>query len=202
MIPAMLEARIQHQFFETADLINQMADLLARPVAEAAEAVVGCLTAGGKLLVCGQGPDGDLARWFCSALLHRFERERPALPALLLGPGLGQALLATPGLAGEELALQVRTFGQAGDLLVVFAGPPRDDLSLLAALVEAHAADMSVVVLTGGEPGHWPDALAETDVWIPVAHERVARIRELHLLVLHALCDAIDVQLLGEVAPA
>jgi D-sedoheptulose 7-phosphate isomerase len=53
-------------------------------------------------------------------------------------------------------------------------------------------------LLTGGEPGHWPDALAETDVWIPVAHERPLRVRELHGLVMHALCDAIDLQLLGE----
>lgn len=198
----MLEARIQHLFFETADLVNQVADILARPVAEAAEAAVGCLTAGGRLLVCGQGADADLARWFCSALLHGFERERPALPALLLGPHLGQGMVPAPHAAGDELATQVRTFGQAGDLLVVFAGPPREDLTLLTAVAEAHALEMSVVLFTGGEPGHWPDALAETDVWIPVMHERLSRMRELHLLALHALCEAIDVQLLGEAEPA
>ena len=46
------------------------------------------------------------------------------------------------------------------------------------------------------------DLLAETDVWIPVASPRAARVRELHLLALHALCDAIDIQLLGEDGPA
>ncbi|MFZ2991227.1 MAG: phosphoheptose isomerase, partial [Ideonella sp.] len=58
-----------------------------------------------------------------------------------------------------------------------------------------------VVLLTGGDPGGWPDLLAETDVWIPVANPRAARARELHLLALHALCDAIDIQLLGEDGP-
>lgn len=193
----MLEAHIQHFFYESADLVNQVADILARPVAEAAEAVVGCLTAGGRLLACGgQGADADLARWLGAALLHRFERERPGLPALVLEahqPGVA---------AGQALAAQLRVLGQPGDLLVVFAGMAADDLALLAAVAEAHAREMSVVLFTGGEPGHWPDALAETDVWIPVAHERASRVRELHLLAMHALCDAVDLQLLGEAEPA
>jgi D-sedoheptulose 7-phosphate isomerase len=60
---------------------------------------------------------------------------------------------------------------------------------------------MSVVVLSGGEPGPWPEALTDTDVWIPVAALRGARVREVHLLALHAWCDAIDLQLLGEATP-
>ncbi len=42
------------------------------------------------------------------------------------------------------------------------------------------------------------DQLTETDVHICVPHERTARIQEVHLLVLHCLCDAVDLQLLGE----
>lgn len=191
----MLEAHIQHFFYESADLVNQVADILARPVAEAAEAVVGCLTAGGRVLACGQGADADLARWFCAALAWRFERERPGLPALALDARL-------PGAApAQALATQLAALGQPGDLLVVFAGLAGDDLGLLTAVAEAHARELSVVLFTGGEPGHWPDALAETDVWIPVAHERAVRVRELHLLAMHALCDAVDLQLLGESEP-
>jgi D-sedoheptulose 7-phosphate isomerase len=194
MIPAMLEAHVQHFFFESADLINQVADILAGPVTEAAEAAVACLTAGGKLLVCAQRADVPLAQGLCAALMHGFERERPGLPALLLEGSRWLTAVAPE----DELATQIRTLGQPGDLLVVFAGTVGDDVRLLAAVAEAHARDLSVILLTGGEPGHWPDALAETDVWIPVAHERPMRVRELHGLVMHALCDAIDLQLLGE----
>ena len=52
-------------------------------------------------------------------------------------------------------------------------------------------------MLSGGMGGHWPSLLRDTDVWIAVPHERRARVQELHLLALHALCDAIDIQLLG-----
>ncbi|HEX7640474.1 MAG TPA: phosphoheptose isomerase, partial [Burkholderiaceae bacterium] len=68
----------------------------------------------------------------------------------------------------------------------------------------AHEREMSAVVVAGREPGHGgmrPPAslgVAETDVWIAVPHERPARICELQLLTLHALCDAVDLQLLGD----
>jgi D-sedoheptulose 7-phosphate isomerase len=98
----------------------------------------------------------------------------------------------------DALCNQLRVLGVPGDLLLVFAGPVHDDTTLLALVAEAHASELSVVLFTGGEPGPWPDALAETDVWIPVAHERAARVREFHLMAVHALCDAIDLQLLGD----
>ncbi|MBF6857772.1 phosphoheptose isomerase, partial [Acinetobacter baumannii] len=46
----MLEQRIQQQFFESADLKYQAAEALARPIADAVHAIIGCLTAGGKVL--------------------------------------------------------------------------------------------------------------------------------------------------------
>jgi D-sedoheptulose 7-phosphate isomerase len=199
----MLEARIQHHFFETADLLNQVAEALSRPISEAAQAAVGCLTAGGKLLACGQGADADLAQWLCAALMLRFERERPSLAAVALGQSLARPLGGPAGPAPELLlATQIGALGQPGDLLVVFAGLLSTDPALHAAVQAAHDKDMSVLLLTGGDPGPWPDLLAETDVWIPVASPRAPRVRELHLMALHALCDAIDIQLLGEDGPA
>ena len=57
---------------------------------------------------------------------------------------------------------------------------------------------MTVVALTGHTGGKMRTLLAETDVHICVPHERTARIQEVHLLTLHCLCDAVDLQLLGE----
>jgi D-sedoheptulose 7-phosphate isomerase len=201
----MLEARIQQQFFESADLMYQVADGLARPIAEAAQSLVGCLTSGGKLLACGQGGGQLLAQWMASALMLRFERDRPPLAALPLGPQLAQALVPHDELVTDPnlmFALQLRALGQPGDLLLA-CGATGDDPALLAAVREAHAKEMSVVLLSGAptEAAMLPALLAETDVWIAVPHERPARVHELHLLVLHALCDAVDLQLLGDAEP-
>ncbi len=80
----MLEQRIQQQFFDSADLQYQTAESLARPIADAAQALIGCITAGGKLLVGGLGGGAALAQHFCAAFVGRFERDRPGLAALAL----------------------------------------------------------------------------------------------------------------------
>ena len=198
----MLEARIQQQFFESADLMYQVADALARPIADAAQAAVGCLTAGGKLLACGQGGGQLLAQWLVSALVLRFERERPPLAALALGSALAQSLAPHADAGGDPtlaLATQLRALGQPGDLLLACCARA-DDAAVLAAVREAHAKDMSVVLLSGAlsDPTPLQGLLGETDVWIAVPHERTARVHEVQLLVLHAFCDAIDLQLLGD----
>jgi D-sedoheptulose 7-phosphate isomerase len=70
--------------------------------------------------------------------------------------------------------------------------------ALTAAVQAAHAKDMTVVALTGRDAGGLAAQLGETDVHIAVPHERAARVFEVHALVLHCLCDAVDLQLLGE----
>jgi len=183
----MLEQRIQQQIFESADLQNQAAEMLARPVASASEALLGCITGGGKLIACGSDLGAWLAPALASAFTGRFERDRPPLAAM----ALRDEGAATPP------AQQVRAIGATGDVLLVFdaaGGTP----ALLQAAAAAHAKDMVVIALTGAEALPWREALSETDVLIAVPHERAARVAEVHLLLLHCLCDAVDLQLMGE----
>jgi D-sedoheptulose 7-phosphate isomerase len=194
----MLEQRIQQQFFDAADLKYQSAESLAKPIADAAQSIVGALTAGGKLLVAGAGPSSALASMFAARLMGRFERERPGLAVLALG---GDATVMRQLAASDALeiamARQVSTLGSPGDLLMLLdteGGQPE----MLAAAQAAHANDMAVIALVGRSGGALRAALGETDAVLPVAHDRGARVLELHLLMLHCLCDAIDLQLLGE----
>lgn len=175
----MLEPRLQQSFFEGADLLYQAAEPLGRPLDGALQAIVACLTGGGKLLAAG----GPLACHAAALLVRGLERERPPLAALSIAPD----------------AVPLRALGQPGDLLLLFD----DGLSAGAAqaLIEvAHDQDMAVVALSGAAPA-WQPALAETDVLLAVPHERPARVRELHLLMLHVLAEGIDLQLLGELEP-
>lgn len=201
----MLEPRIQQHFFETADLLYQVAETLSRPLSEAAQMAVGCLTSGGKLLVGGAGGGQVLARLMCSALMLRLERDRPPLAAVSLNGDALVSLYKTDESADAEapsaLALQLMALGQPGDLLVLFSLSASDPAAV-AAIGEAHAKDMSVVLFGAGLAAPWHELLAETDVWIAVPHERALRAMELQLLALHALCDAIDVQLLGDAVSA
>lgn len=181
----MLDQRIQQQCFELADLINQSADVIATPVAAAAEAIAACITGGGKILVAGGDEGMRIAPVLSLAFTGRFERDRPPLAALALRDD-----------AGADQAMQVRALGQPGDLLVVI--DPAASPSVDEAIVAAHDNELAVIALTGAATQRWRDLLAETDIHIPIAHERPARVSETQLLVIHALCDAVDLLLMGE----
>lgn len=195
----MLEQRIQQQFFDSADLQYQAAEGLARPLADAAQALFGCLTAGGKLLIAGTGTAAPLAALGGAVLAGRFERERPPLAAAVLradgATGLGPA-----GTAEAALARQVQALGQPGDLLLLL-DTEGGDAALRPVVQAAHEAEMNVVAMAGQGSVGLRAALAETDVLVAVPHQRRARVAELQLLALHCLCDAVDLQLMGEQEP-
>lgn len=178
----MLEQRIQQHFFEGADLNYQAAETLARPIAEAAAALLSALTNGAKVLTCGSGAGQAIAHHMARLFTHRFERQRPPLAAIALG---------------SEPAQQVRALGLPGDVLVFI--DDADGHSTLP-ISAAMAKDMTIVVLAGRSAQAFGELLAETDVLIAVPHERAARVAEMQLLVVHCLCDAVDYQLMGEQA--
>ena len=178
----MLEQRIQQQFFEGADLQYQTAEVLARPITEAVNAVVSALTAGGKLLLCGPGSGAWLARHAASLLVGALERQRPPLAALSVDP--------------EPRTIQA--LGLPGDLLLLVDPAAADLDACMAAVRAAQGKDMTVVLLVGTSGAGLGETLAETDVLITVPHERASRVLEAQLLALHALADAVDLQLMGD----
>ncbi len=179
----MVEQRIQQQFFECADLVYQAAETLARPVADAAAAILGAITSGGKVLVFAAGAGAALAGHLERLMVGRFERERPGLAALALG---------------AQAAQQVRALGLPGDVLLLVDNGEGDSAPIIAA---ARGKDMTLVVLAGRGAHELRELLAESDVLVAVPHERTPRVAELQMLVLHSLCDAVDYQLMGDLEP-
>ena len=194
----MLEQRIQQHFIDSADLKYQSAQTLCKPVEAAIQALLACVTSGGKVMACGHGASATLAQHFAALFVGRFERERPELAALALN---ADGAVLTAIVRGDEavqvFARQVRALGQAGDVLLVISIAGQE-ASLLRAIDAAHERDMTVLALTGQGGGPVGQALRETDVQVCVPHERMARIHEVQTLVLHCLCDGVDTQLLGE----
>ncbi|MBB1162965.1 phosphoheptose isomerase [Aquariibacter albus] len=198
----MLEQRIQRQFFDSADLKYQAAEALSRPIADAAQALLGSLTGGGKVLVCGNGGSAADAQHFAAEFVGRFERERPGLAAIALTTDSSILTAIANDYAYEQVyAKQVQALGQPGDVLIAIS-TSGNSANVLAAVRAAHERELTVIALTGRGGGALATALADTDVHICVPHERTARIQEVHLLTLHCLCDAVDHQLLGEQDPA
>jgi D-sedoheptulose 7-phosphate isomerase len=193
----MLLQRIQQQFIYTADLKYQCAQSLAPVVEAAIGAVLACVTGGGKVLSCGNGPSAAAAQHFAASFVGRYDRERPELAAFSLS---ADAAVLT-GIANDFdaraiFSRQVRALGQAGDVLLALS-TSGNSANMIAAIEAAHERDMSVVALTGARGGRLAQLLRDTDVHVCVPHELPARILEVHHLVLHCICDGVDAQLLG-----
>ena len=194
----MLEQRIQQHFIESADLKYQAADALSKPIAEAVQAVIACLTSGGKVLACGNGGSAADAQHFSAEFIGRFERDRPELAAIALTTDTSAlTAIANDYDFSVVFSRQVRALGQPGDVLLAISTSGNSG-NVLAAIEAAHEREMVVIGLTGRSGGKMNQVLRDTDVHICVPHERTARIQEVHILALHCICDAVDAQLLGE----
>jgi D-sedoheptulose 7-phosphate isomerase len=93
-------------------------------------------------------------------------------------------------------ARQVKTLGQPNDILLAISASGNSP-SVLQAVAAAHTRSMSVIALTGRSGGGLAEQMQEDDVFLCVPAESAARIQEVHLLIIHCLCDAIDSVLLG-----
>lgn len=192
-----LISRIGGHFSESAHLKLQSIDVLAAPIAAAAERIVQALRHDGKVLACGNGGSAADAQHFSSELLNRFELERPALAAIALTTDTSTLTSIANDYGYEHVfAKQVRALGQRSDVLLAISTSGQSR-SVLAAIEAAHENGMDVVALTGRNGGELASRLAAQDIHICVPAHSTARIQEVHLLTLHCLCDAIDCLLMG-----
>ena len=191
----MLEQRIQQQFFDSADLHYAAAEVLAKPVNDAVSALIGCITAGGKVLSCGNGGSAADAQHFAAELINRFEIERAPLAAVALTTDTSTLTSIANDYAYEQIfSKQVQGIGRRGDALLAIS-TSGNSRNVVAAIQAAHELGVRVVALTGAGGGKMAALISAEDVNICVPHKRTARIQEVHLLALHCLCDGIDFQL-------
>lgn len=187
--------RIRNNFSESIQIKQQAMELITPAIAEAAELISRNLLQGNKVLSCGNGGSAGDAQHFSSEMLNRFERERPALPAIALTTDSSTLTsIANDYSYNEVFAKQIRALGQSGDILLAISTSGNSE-NVVTAIRAAHDREMHVVALTGRDGGAMAENMAEGDIEIRVPPCSTARTQEVHLLVIHCLCDLIDSQL-------
>ncbi len=195
-----LEDRVKENFSASIEVKMASADKLSADIARASERMVQCLVAGFKILSCGNGGSAADSQHFSSELLNRFETERPALPAIALTTDTSTlTAVANDYDYSQVFAKQIQALGQPGDLLLAITTSGNSP-SILKAVEAAHDRQVDVIALTGRDGGQLLPLLKEDDIEIRVPHDVTCRIQEVHLTVIHCLCDLIDARLFGQLS--
>lgn len=184
-------------FHRHIDSTMQSIEPLTANIAMASEVLVSTLLNDGKILCCGEGASGLLSQYFASALMNRFQRERPGLPALALnGDAALLTAIAADGSFNEIFAKQIRALAQPQDAVVLISHGTGSGTALQT-IQSAHDRGVRVIVICSEADADIHALLGSDDVELFIEHGQRAQFLEIALLVLHGLCELIELQLFG-----
>jgi len=187
-----LEQRIAKHFDDSIAVKQKSKTLLQSNIVNAAQLMYQRLSAGNKIMSCGNGGSAGDAQHFSSELINRFETERQALAAIALTTDTFALTSIANDYAYETVfSRQVEALGKSGDILLVFS-TSGNSKNVIKAIELAHKQDIHVIALTGKEGGNMRQILVNTDIELCVPSNSTARIQEVHLVLIHCLCDLID----------
>jgi len=188
-------AHLRTHFEDGIELRRRMAETLAPEVAKAGLALAAAIGRGNKVLACGNGGSAADSQHFAAEMVGRFERERPGMPAIALTTDTSN-LTAIGNDYGYEhvFSKSVEALGREGDVLLAISTSGNSP-NVVRAIEAAHAKKMTVLALTGKDGGRMGRMLRAGDFHLNVAHPRTMRVQEIHLLVVHCLCEVVDNEL-------
>lgn len=173
---------------ERVDLFMRVGEI-APAVEQTAAACIAALRAGGTVWTCGNGGSAAEAQHFAAELVGRYKRERDALRAVCLSDNIATLTSVSNDYQyAEVFARQLRGMARRGDVLLAFSTSGNSENVLRAADV-ARANGVTVIGLTGAGAGK---LAAASDIVISVPDRDTPLIQEVHLAVVHVLCDLIE----------
>jgi D-sedoheptulose 7-phosphate isomerase len=195
-----LAAKLTAHFEDNMAATQRSMQVLSTPLLRAIDLCFGCVTNNAKMLACGNGGSAADAQHFIAELVGRFERDRLPLAGVALNTDTSILTAVGNDYGFDQIfARQVMALGQPGDVLVAIS-TSGNSANVQLAIEAAHSREMKVIALTGKGGGTIGNLLLPTDIHLCVPHERTMRIQEVHILLLHLLCDGIDTLLLGDPA--
>jgi len=191
------EQQISQCFATHMEHIAQAASSTTTSIDKAADALVNALLTDGKILTCANGNANILAQYFCTALLNRYDHDRPALPAINLGAdATTYSAICRDNRFNDTFSRQVRAIGKPSDLLLVIVDDGHK-ANLIQAIQVAHDREMTVVVLSAKEKTDITSLLHPEDHEIALDNLSPSAASPILLLIINALCSLIDDKIFG-----
>jgi len=159
---------------------------------ELAKKISACFKSGGKLLVCGNGGSAADAQHMAAELVGRYMKERRALPAIALTTNTS-TLTAIGNDYGFErvFSRQVEALAEKGDMVLAISTSGNSP-NVVAALEAARAKGAFAAALVGAKQCRLDKA---ANLSIKVPSESTPRIQEMHMLLIHSICEMVENEL-------
>ncbi|MET4142708.1 D-sedoheptulose 7-phosphate isomerase [Pedobacter sp. UYP1] len=169
--------------------IDQVIAKLVPAIENGSKLLTDTVMAGGKVLIAGNGGSAADAQHIAAELTGRYVKDRKALPAIALTVDTS-ALTAISNDYGFErvFARQVEAFARPGDLFIAISTSGNSP-NIIQALHTARELGCKIIGLSGRDGGQMNN-LCDLNIIIP--DNVTARIQEMHILIGHIFCKAVD----------
>ena len=187
----MIEKELQsHQ-----KMIEKTIEVMIPEIEEAAKIVVETLKNGNKILLCGNGGSASDSQHIAAELVGRYKTERRGLPAISLNTDTS-AMTAISNDYGYDRVFdrQVEALAREGDLLIAIS-TSGNSINIISAVAIAKLLGCRTIGLSGKEGGDM-NRICHLNLVVP--SDDTPRIQEMHILIGHILCQAVDNAFLNE----
>ena len=187
--PCMTEQQIQSYFSEHAAVASRTSAQFAPKILELGNLLIETFSRGNRVFTFGIGGSAADSMHLAEELIGRFLRTRRPLPATaLMSDGTAVTCIANDFGYEELFARQIQALANKGDVVVAFStsGNSENILRGLKAAREKSAVTIAFLGKGGGKAA----PLADHAIIIPT--DTTAYIQEMHMMIVHLLCDIVD----------
>ncbi|MBJ41026.1 MAG: phosphoheptose isomerase [Gammaproteobacteria bacterium] len=183
---------IKSNFLENQEINSLTVEKILPSIEKSVSTLIDMINNSGKLLTCGNGGSSGDAQHISSEFINRFEIERKELPAISLNSDTAtMTSIANDYDYKYIFSKQINAFGKQNDILMAFT-TSGNSTNILEAIKSAKKKKMITILISGNDGGESKKLLDAHDIDIIIPHTRTSRIQEMHLIIIHAICECID----------
>ncbi len=189
---------INSNFVQNKEIIEKTMQSNIGDIEKATGMLIDMLENDGKLLSCGNGGSSGDAQHISSEFINRFEIERKEMPAISLNSDTATLTSIANDYDYKYIfAKQINALGKKEDILMAFTTSGNSN-NILEAINSAKRKKMKIILMAGKDGGKASPLLDDNDCNIIIPCDRTSRIQEMHLIIIHSMCECLDAYIKGK----
>ena len=183
---------IKNNFLQNQEINIATISKITPSIEKATLKIFSMIKDSGKLMSCGNGGSSGDAQHITSEFINRFETERKEMPAISLNSDTATITSIANDYDYKYIfSKQISAIGTSKDLLMAFTTSGNSE-NIIEAISIAQKNSIGVILVTGNNGGKASKILTNNDIEICIPSNRTSRIQEMHLIIIHAICECLD----------